>query len=220
MENVVSTKKWSAAIRVNHWIMVISIIVLIATGYYIGRPFSVSAGETMDKFLMGEMRFLHIFCGMVLAFTFVWRLYLAFFSRFHADWRDFLAFLDFENLVKQIKFYALISNEKPEEKHAYAPLQSLAYLGLMVMVLLIVVTGLILTGSGYDKGLISFFYFFVKPFQNMLGLATVKFIHHILMWLFIIYLMIHIYMAFWTDAVKKDGTISSMINGLMFEKKK
>lgn len=220
MENVESTKKWSAALRVNHWIMFISITILIATGFYIGRPFGISGGDTMDKFLMGEIRFLHILFGIILSITFLWRLYLAFFSRFHADWRDFLAFLDLENLVKQIKYYALISNEKPEEKYVYAPLQSLAYLGLIVMVLLIVVTGLILTGSGYGKGLISFFYIFVKPFQNMLGLATVRFIHHILMWLFILYALVHVYMAFWTDAVKKDGTISSMINGLMFEKKK
>lgn len=220
MEKIVSTKKWSATIRINHWVTVLSILILIGTGLYIARPFAASAGDTADKYLMGYMRFFHILFGMLLSFAFIWRVYLAFFSRFKADWKDFFAFLDFKNLVKQIKFYLLLSDEAPEEKYVYLPMQSLAYLGIMFMILAIIVTGFVLTGSGFDKGLVGFIYIFVKPLQTMLGLATVKFLHHIMMWFFILYLIVHVYMALWTNAVKKDGTLFSMINGMMLEKKK
>lgn len=47
----------------------------------------------------------------------------------------------------------------------------------------------------------------------------VRFIHHILTWCFILFVIVHIYMAFWYDAVLQKGTISSMISGRVFEKK-
>jgi Ni/Fe-hydrogenase 1 B-type cytochrome subunit len=60
------------------------------TGFYIASPFTVYAGETIDKFLMGYARYVHLLAGFTLVFIFFWRIYLAFFSRFHADWKDFL----------------------------------------------------------------------------------------------------------------------------------
>jgi Ni/Fe-hydrogenase 1 B-type cytochrome subunit len=209
------------AIRINHWAMAISIFLLIATGFYIADPFVVGKGETVNKFLMGNMRFIHIFFGMVLFFLFLWRIYLAFFSKFHADWKDFFAFMDIKATIKQIKFYLLIEKEAPEHKWLYGPLQSLAYAGLLFMVLVIVVTGLILMGAGYHAGLTALLYKLVKPVQNMMGgLATVRYIHHIFTWFFILFIVVHMYMAFWYDAILQRGTISSMISGKVFKREK
>ncbi len=197
----------------------ISIFILIPTGFYIAAPFTVSAGETIDKFLMGNIRYIHILFGTILSFIFIWRVYLAFFSRFHADWKDFFAWTDIKNTIKQVKFYALISKEPSEHTHLYGPLQSLAYGGLMLMLLLIVVTGLCLMGANYHTGIISFVYPLVKPFQNLVGgLAVVRWIHHIMTWLFILFIVVHIYMAFWYDAVFTEGTVSSMISGRLFKR--
>ncbi|MDD5712358.1 MAG: cytochrome b/b6 domain-containing protein, partial [Smithellaceae bacterium] len=106
MENVVPVKEWSAAIRINHWAMAICIFVLIWTGFYIADPYTVVAGETVNKFTMGNMRIIHVLAGVLLTFIFLWRAYLAFFSRFHADWKDFFAWMDIPHTIKQIKFYA------------------------------------------------------------------------------------------------------------------
>ena len=84
-------KEWSAAIMINHWAMALSIFVLIVTGFYIADPCTIYQGETVDKFFVGNMRYVHILFGIFLMFIFIWRLYLAFFSRFHADWKDFFA---------------------------------------------------------------------------------------------------------------------------------
>jgi Ni/Fe-hydrogenase 1 B-type cytochrome subunit len=87
------------------------------------------------------------------------------------------------------------------------------------MVLLIILTGLILMGAGYGAGLTSLVYKLVKPFENWMGgLATVRWIHHILMWGFILFLPVHIYMAFWYDVIFKEGTVSSMISGTVFRR--
>jgi len=219
MEKIAPKKEWSVAIRYNHWLMAASIFVLIATGFYIAAPFTVSGGETVGKFTMGEVRFWHILFGVILSFLFLWRLYLAFFSRFHADWKDFFAWTNWKNSVKQVRFYMLISKEPPEHTHLYGPLQSLAYAGLLFMVLLIVLTGWILMGAGYGAGLTALIYKLVKPLENGLGgLAMVRWIHHILMWGFILFFAVHIYMAFWYDVIFREGTVSSMISGMVFRR--
>jgi Ni/Fe-hydrogenase 1 B-type cytochrome subunit len=222
MEKIVAKKEWSAAIRINHWAMAISIFVLIVTGFYIAYPCTVYTGETVDKFLVGEIRFWHILFGIFLLFTFIWRLYLAFFSRFHADWKDFLAFTDIKSLIHQLKFYLLIEKEGPEHsQYVYGPMQSIAYLGLMCMVAFILVTGLILMGAGYHAGLTAFLYMTVKWFEHLVGgLAMVRYIHHLLTWGFILFIVVHIYMAFWYDAILRQGTISSMASGFLFEREK
>jgi len=212
-------KEWSVPIRINHWGMVISIFILIATGFYIAGPFTVYEGETVKKFFMGDVRFVHILFGVFLSFIFIWRVYLAFFSKFHADWKDFFAFTDWPNTVKQLKFYALVSKEPAEHKYLYGPMQSLAYGGLMVLMLFIVLTGVILMGAGYHAGLTALIYKIVKPFENLVGgLAMVRWIHHILTWCFILFIVVHIYMAFWYDVMFRQGTVSSMISGIVYKK--
>jgi Ni/Fe-hydrogenase 1 B-type cytochrome subunit len=211
-------KEWSASLRINHWCVAISIFVLIVTGFYIADPFTISSGETVDKFFMGNVRFVHILFGTFLIFLSIWRLYLAFFSRFHADWRDFLAWTDIKATIEQIKFYLLIS-EHPEKKYLYGPMQALAYTGCWFLGVVTTVTGLILMGAGYHAGLTSMASFVLKPIENLLGgLAMVRYIHHVFTWLFILFIIVHIYMAFWYDAVLKQGTVSSMIGGTTFKK--
>lgn len=221
MEKIVCKTEWSVAMRINHWAMALSIFILIVTGFYIADPFTVSKGETVSKFLMGNVRFVHILFGVFLLFLFLWRVYLAFFSRFHADWKDFFAWTDRKATFEQIKFYLLIRKDAPEHKMLYGPMQSIAYIGLMFMVFVIVVTGLILMGAGYHAGITALSYKILRPIENLMGgLAVVRYIHHIFTWFFILFIVVHIYMAFWYDAVLKQGTISSMVNGNLFEKEK
>jgi Ni/Fe-hydrogenase 1 B-type cytochrome subunit len=221
VEKITSVREWSVAIRINHWAMALSIFILIVTGFYIAEPFVIAQGETVDKFFMGNMRFAHILFGVLLFFLFIWRIYLAFFSRFHADWKDFLAWTNIKNFIHQIKFYLLITKEGPDYKTLYGPLQSVAYLGLLFMVFVICITGLILMGAGYHKGFTAVAAFILRPVENLLGgLAMVRYIHHIFTWFFILFIVVHIYMAFWYDAVLKKGTVSSMISGNIFKKVK
>jgi Ni/Fe-hydrogenase 1 B-type cytochrome subunit len=217
-QKYLGVKEWSASMRINHWAVALSIFVLIVTGFYIADPFTISSGETVDKFFMGNVRFVHILFGTFLIFLSIWRLYLAFFSRFHADWRDFLAWTDIKATIEQIKFYLLIS-EHPEKKYLYGPMQALAYTGCWFLGVVTTVTGLILMGAGYHAGLTSMASFVLKPIENLLGgLAMVRYIHHVFTWLFILFIIVHIYMAFWYDAVLKQGTVSSMIGGTTFKK--
>lgn len=217
MDMRTAKKEWSMSIRVNHWLMVLAIFCLIITGFSIAHPVTVLPGETITKFMMGYMRYVHIGCGVILTFVFLWRIYLMFFSRFHADWKDFFAWTDFRNFWTQIKFYTFLSEKKPEHTHLYGPLQSIAYGGLLVLLLVLIVTGLILSGVDYSSGFIGTAYALFNPLTKFLGgLAVVRYIHHIFTWFVILFVVVHIYMAFWYDVVYKEGTISSMVGGRIF----
>jgi len=221
MGEMVPVYKWSLPIRINHWLTAVSIFVLIGTGFLISYPITVLSGETVDKFSVGYIRFVHLLFGVILVFAFFWRIYLAFFSNFNADWKDFFAWTKWRDTFNQVKFYLCIDKKEPSHHATYGPIQSLAYLGLMFLLLLIVITGLILMGAGYGAGLTALIYKILKPVENMLGgLAMVRYIHHILTWCFVIFVVVHIYMAFWYDAVVKNRTLLSMFDGKLLEKSK
>ena len=220
-KNRLVKKQWTVAMRINHWAMAVSILLLIITGFYIGRPFTIGAGETWQKFFTANVRLVHLVFGLILTVLFIWRIYLAFFSRFHADWKDFFAWLDVKNVIKQIKFYTLISTDRPEHTGLYGTLQSAAYGFLLILVFLVVVTGLILYGALHQAGLGALIYGFLRPVETMLGgLAGVRFIHHLLTWGFVLFTIVHTYLAFWYDNVYKEGTISSIVSGTVFERPK
>ncbi len=215
----VPIKQWSKTMCINHWAMAISIVLLIITGFYIADPFTVGAGETTSKFLMANVRFVHLIFGLILTALLIWRIYLALFSRFHADWKDFYAWANLKNSWKAIKFYTLISRDVPEHCGLYGSLQSAAYLFLFIITSIEALTGMILYGALHQAGLAKFAYTILGPIQRGIfgGLAGTRFVHSVLIWLFIIFALVHTYLAFWYDAVFKQGTISSIVNGQFFE---
>ena len=219
MPKILMKKEWLVSIRLIHWSMVSSVFMLLASGFYIAYPISFGAGATADKFCMGNIRTLHTFFGVFLTFLMIWRAYLGLFAKFHARWSDLLAWINIHNLIRQVKFYLLISDKKPKHEYQYGPLQSLAYSGLILLQITIILTGLIMVGANYHAGLSAIAGNLLKPIEiAMGGLAGVRLIHHIIAWGFILFIMVHVYMAIWVDIVYKEGTISSMISGRVFRK--
>jgi len=216
---LVMHKEWWVSIRLIHWSMVFSVFTLLATGFYIATPISFAAGPTESKFIMGNIRTIHTFFGIFLTFLMIWRAYMGLLPGFHAQWRDLLAWTDIPNLITQVKFYLLISEKKSKHEYQYGPMQALAYSGLIVLMVLIILTGLILTAANYHAGLSLMVGSLLKPLENLMGgLAGVRLIHHLVTWGFILFIMVHVYMGIWSDVVYKEGTISSMISGNVFRK--
>ena len=61
---------WHWPIRAMHWAAAVSIVVLVATGFYIGRPyFAPAPGAAIDHYMMGRMRFAHFAAAGVLVAT-------------------------------------------------------------------------------------------------------------------------------------------------------
>ena len=212
--------EWSAAVRLNHWLTVAVILVLIVTGFYIADPITIPTGETTYKSFMADVTLWHASAGIALAMLFIWRLYLAFFSRFRRDWRDFVAWMDWGCLVKEARYYLLIDREGPEHAQCvFGPIQSLAYFALWIGIIVIAATGFILMGANHQDWFSTAGYFVFKPVLKIMGnLATVRYVHHVMTWFFILFLIVHVYMAVWYDTVLRDGIMSSIIGGRRFKK--
>ena len=74
-------------------------------------------------------------------------------------------------------------------KGAYNPLQFMAYTGVYGALIFICITGLILHIHVYHEGIGGLLYDVLSHIEVMLGgLAWVREIHHICMWIFIIFL--------------------------------
>ncbi|MFW2380018.1 cytochrome b/b6 domain-containing protein, partial [Aliarcobacter butzleri] len=107
--------------------------------------------------------------------------------------------------IKQIKYYILIG-EHTHLKGVYNPLQFMAYSEIYISLILISLTGWILHNHVYHEGKGGFLYGILRPIEVLMGgLAIVREFHHICMWIFIIFLPIHIYLVVFNTVYGKKG---------------
>ena len=205
---------WGWPIRAMHWVAVLSIILLVITGLYIGNPWFSTAGDT--GFLMGWMRFIHLAAAGAFVATAIVRIYWLFAgNRFERITALFpLRPRDWVNMFRQMKFYLMIRPDEAPKYLGHNPLQQLSYTGIYVTAVLMVLTGFAMYGQSNPDGI----FYTLFNWVNVLfgGGPVVRFVHHVLMWVFVIFVPIHVYLAIRADNLERTGTISSIISGGRF----
>ena len=207
---------WDWPVRAMHWIAVLSIVALVVTGLYIGKPYFIAGGDTGQHFLMGWMRFVHFAAAACLVATGIVRVYWLFagnkFERLVALFP--IRPRDWVNMWKQVKYYMMIQPEKAPHYLGHNPMQQLSYTAVYGLTIVMVVTGFAMYGQSDPSG------FFYKAFNwvGILfgGMPVVRFIHHVCTWLFLTFIPIHIYLAIRADHLERTGVISSIISGGRF----
>jgi len=207
---------WEWPIRAMHWAAALSIVVLVVTGFYIGRPYFITHGEASAHYLMGWMRFLHFAAAGVFVATAIVRVYWLFAGNQFERWKALFPVRkqDWVNLVKQVKFYLMIQPEKAPHYLGHNPLQQLSYTGMYTIALAQVVTGFAMYGQSRPGGLWYTLFGWVVPLLG--GIQVVHFVHHVLTWAFLTFIPIHIYLALRADLLERTGTISSIVSGGRF----
>jgi Ni/Fe-hydrogenase 1 B-type cytochrome subunit len=207
---------WEWPIRAMHWLAVLCIVVLVVTGFYIGRPYFITSGEASAHYLMGWVRFLHFAAAGVLVATAIIRLYWLFAGNEFERWRALFPVRssDWGNMWRQVKFYLMIRPEQAPQYLGHNPLQQLSYTGLYGIALMQAVTGFAMYGQSRPEGFWYTLFGWVVPFLG--GIQIVHFVHHILTWVFLIFIPIHIYLALRADMLERTGTISSIVSGGRF----
>ena len=200
--------EWNWAYIADHWVRVAAMVTLIFTGFYIHTPFIAGGpGST----IMGTMRFLHFVAAYAFIIGLVIRVYLAFYSKFDADWKDFSIMGNLVNVPDILMWYLFLKKEHKKYRK-YNPLQAYAYLGVAFLMVLAAVTGFaiyhgkifLLIDSQATFGWVN----------HMLGSESYTRIAHILiMWCFIVFMVIHVYLSWMNSAVKKDNSFTSIFTG-------
>ena len=198
--------------RILHWIRALVITGLIITGFYIADPFLTSDGST-DKLLYAVWTQWHLILGFILIASGLLRIYLFFFGKDKdGELRSFKDVLSIKSWIVQLKSYFFIGELR--KKGLYGPLQFITYTAIMILVVLASVTGLVLYVHVYHLGLGSWLYEPMRAVEAWMGgLATVRYIHHITMWGYLIFIPIHIYLVIWSAIRFKHGAMDVMFTG-------
>jgi Ni/Fe-hydrogenase 1 B-type cytochrome subunit len=114
----------------------------------------------------------------------------------------------------QLKYYLFLERKRPEYL-GHNPVSGLSYLILGVLIVLQGITGFALYAAPYTSG---FWYATCGALLRALGDPTLRVIHHILMYLFTAFLVVHLYMAILADLEERNGVIASIISGVKFER--
>jgi len=207
---------YEAPLRLWHWINALSIVVLALTGYFIASPLPSVPGEATDNFLMGYIRFAHFSAGYVLAIGFLFRIYWAFAGNHHAH-QLFLPPLfkkDFwDGVWYETKWYAFAVKE-PRKYTGHNPLAVLVmHIVFLWAMVFMIVTGFALYGEGTGMGSWQFEWFSAWVIPLFGQSQDVHTWHHLVMWVFVCFVMIHVYVAIREDIMSRQSLISTMISG-------
>ena len=207
---------WGWPIRAMHWLAALSIVLLAATGFYIGRPYFVVAGDTADHFVMGWMRFVHFLAAAVLVATVIVRVYWLFAGNKFERWRALFPVMprDWVHMYQQVKYYLMIRPEQAPRYLGHNPLQQLSYTTIYALAALEIVTGFAMYGQSNPGGFFFGAFGWVAPLFG--GMPVVRFVHHVVTWAFLIFIPIHVYLATRADVLERGGAISSIITGGRF----
>ncbi|HSL39392.1 MAG TPA: Ni/Fe-hydrogenase, b-type cytochrome subunit [Desulforhopalus sp.] len=204
---------WSILLRLFHWMFAISIVFLVVTGFYINTPWTNTLLEGSASFPMAVMRYIHFVAAYVFSAAVMIRLFLYIFGNAQERIWDILPITrrNLNNLKMTLLQYSYISDEH-DERLGHNILAGLAYL-------LTFVAALTMVASGF------FMLFPETPFWESWGLVifgsqqSARFVHHLLMWWFMIFAVIHIYLCIWNDCTEPEGLISSIFTGAKFKHK-
>lgn len=174
---------------ITHWINLCAMIVLIVTGFMIHFPV---------PFTTGICRGLHIFCGFVLFINCIVRLVMAFFVKSAPTGGTRKTVKDYKTWLPQkdnrhqagawIKYYLFLKKDHPLGAKLGVP-QKISYLLIPILIILMFLTGICLWAPTANTE-------FCTWLINLVGGAmSMRIIHYFGMYVFIIFMFIHIYLA-------------------------
>ncbi len=208
---------YSAAVRIWHWVNALAILVLAISGYFIGSPMPTLSGEASDHFLMGYIRFIHFSAGYILVIFFVQRIYMFFVGGSIAReifLHNILKPSYWKELWHEIRWYLFLEKE-PKLYKGHNPL-AIFFMHWMFLwpLIFMIFSGFAMYGEGTGSGTWANTYVTSWMIPLVGGNSfTLHTWHHIMMWVILIFVMIHVYVAVREDIMSRQSIISSMVSG-------
>ena len=175
---------------VTHWINLVSMIFLIISGILIHFPLIPGS--------MGVVRGLHIFFGIVIFINCIVRIVLAFFVESAPTGGTRKTVKDYKTWLPQkdnrhqagawVKYYLFMKKDHPLGAKLGVP-QKLSYLLIPILIIIMFITGMCLWSTTAE---IPFFAAITDFFG---GPMSIRIIHYFGMYVFIIFIFIHVYLA-------------------------
>ncbi|HMM41149.1 MAG TPA: Ni/Fe-hydrogenase, b-type cytochrome subunit [Thermomicrobiales bacterium] len=203
---------WQIPVRLIHWLIFLSFIVLSFTGYYIHNPFLTEVDN--PAFTMGWMRFIHEVTAFVFTLSVLSRFYWFFAGNRFARWRAFVPVSQcrLRGVGAMLRYYLFLRWRAPDEV-GHNPLAGMTYLVVYLLFLVQIVSGFAL--YAWVVG--------VEPWTTLFGwipgwisIRNLRLLHYFLMFAFFGFIIHHIYSALLVSAEKRNGTLGSIFSGYKF----
>jgi Ni/Fe-hydrogenase 1 B-type cytochrome subunit len=211
---------WQLPVRFYHWINAVALVLLCVTGYLIGAPIrAFYAAEAYQQYWFGTVRFIHFVSAFVYVFNFAARIYWGFVGNKYAQWTTFLPFKKWqrEEIVDVIKTDVLQTKMHGAISTGHNSLAAFIYFLTFLVFCFQTITGFALYSSMSTSWLPRMFTWIVPLMGGEFG---VRFWHHLFLWFFVCFTIVHVYLAFYHDYIEGRGTISSIVGGWKFDRVK
>ncbi len=211
---------WEWPVRLFHWLNFLCITVLCITGYLIGNPVAInSISEASYQYWFGNIRFLHFVTAYVFLFNSFIRIYWGIVGNQYVRFRNFIPLRKEQwNEIKDVlQMDVLQIREKATHSIGHNALAGFVYLLGFLVFLFSIITGFGLYAAMSHNWFANIFAWIV-PLMG--GDHIVRLWHHLTMWFYVVFLIVHVYLAAYHDYVEATGTISSMFGGWKFIRKR
>ncbi|MDH3718704.1 MAG: Ni/Fe-hydrogenase, b-type cytochrome subunit [Planctomycetota bacterium] len=208
---------WELPVRLYHWVNAACIMALIVTGFIIGGPLTLrgAASEAYQGYWFGTVRFIHFTAAYVFFFNFAFRIYWSFVGNKYARWRTFLPIskAQWKEIWEVLKVDIFLGKAHAVESLGHNSLAGAIYFLTFLAFFFQCATGFGMYAAMSDAWLPSLFAW-VVPLMG--GDFAVRQWHHLTMWFFILFTIVHVYLVFYHDYVEGRGVISSIVGGWKF----
>jgi Ni/Fe-hydrogenase 1 B-type cytochrome subunit len=172
-----------------------------------------------DPYWFGWVRFLHFTCAFVYVFNFMARIYWGFVGNKYSHWNTFFPLKKWQRkeIVEVVKVDVLQTQVHGHIQMGHNSLAALIYFFTFLAFVAQTITGFALYSSMSNSWLPRMFVW-VVPLLG--GDEGVRYWHHLFLWFFVSFIIVHVYLAFYHDYIEGRGTISSIVGGWKFEREK
>jgi len=202
---------WSILLRLYHWAFALSIIALCITGFYINGPWTNSLREGSATWTMAYFRFVHFVAGYVFTAAVLTRIFLYIFGNKQERILEHLPVTprNIKNFFSTLMLYSYIKEGHDADRLGHNILAGLTYVITIIAAVFQLVSGFYMLypelaiWEGYGLSIFG-------------SQQWARYIHHLLMWWFMIFAFIHIYLVIWNDVQEPEGLVSSIFTGKKF----
>jgi Ni/Fe-hydrogenase 1 B-type cytochrome subunit len=212
---IVRVYVWQVPVRVTHWVIALSIFVLAFTGYFISNPPLTAPGPARDYFMMGRLRLVHSYTAILFSAAVLARGLWSLVGNRYSSWRIFLPVeaKRFKALLGTLGYYLFLLR-KPPGFVGHNPLAGLVYFFVWLLYCTMILTGLAMLSATAPIDSYLRWFAFLQPLLG--GLATIRYLHHVVMWLLLGFFAHHVFSSILMSNIEQNGTMESIFSGFKF----
>jgi Ni/Fe-hydrogenase 1 B-type cytochrome subunit len=203
---------WEQPVRVSHWFIFLSVVVLSFTGYYIHNPFIVAKSSTL--FLMATIRFIHVVTGFVFISAFLLRIYWFFKGNEWSNWRAFVPIhrRQWRGMGGMVAYYSFLRKDLVHQV-GHNALAAATYLVIFTLMFIEIITGLTLYTQVRGGWLLASLFSWLP---RVIDIQHIRLTHFCIMFAFFAFVIHHVYSAVLVSWEERNGLIESIFTGYKF----